>query len=717
MKNLIFALLMLCGVASAQITGSGTINGVGSVSTPTAPILVSITVSPASVSIANGASQQFTATGNYSDSSHQDLTLLATWTSGNSGIAQIGNTVPVQQVKCIAVGGPVTVTATLGIAGTGQITCTGAPPPTLVSIALTPASFSTTNGLSVAYTALGTYSDSSTGDVTTTATWHSSNTGVATIGTLTSSQAVVCGNPGSGTSNISANVSAVTSPNSPLTCNPPSSCGPPTYSCSPTNANTINPPSVPPQVGANTCSAGSLTSCGNKLGANTLVSAGASYNSNFIVRLTDTTYGNPSNAVSTGSGDDNRWNTDSTFISVRVSNTGADKFFSFNPSTMLGSRLYLASQPNGLGWAADTEWSRSNRAIVYGYPINSSQLQKIDISNCVTLPSCGSATAPSPTLVFDFKSTANCLGGSFTVTWNDKAGIAAGDAAFAVSFANSGGQGGAGAHYEDIYVPGKGCIQINTLNGAVTGDAGFSGGSGLTCSPSCTGTVPGWTANFGSGGFVVHNAKINRAGDWLIIVPCVGGSSSCGVVCNTTACANPIFWQIGTTNVNIPLTNLGGHFSEGYSTYVNFFNGKFTGRKFTAPSTVTTYSPAVINTLNQQHVGWMNADPSDTYPFLATTFSSVLSSYPGPYFNEVIGVTPHASATTFRFSPTFNTNKSTAFATTDAIGSVSQDGKFFAWSSDWGGTLGADNGSSSCTLGGPQGGTNCRGDVFVVELE
>src|SRR5271166_3028834 len=43
--------------------------------------LVSIAVTPANPSIAAGKQQQFTATGTYSDGSHQDLTSSATWTS------------------------------------------------------------------------------------------------------------------------------------------------------------------------------------------------------------------------------------------------------------------------------------------------------------------------------------------------------------------------------------------------------------------------------------------------------------------------------------------------------------------------------------------------------------------------------------------------------------------------------------------------------------
>ncbi len=54
--------------------------------------LVSIAVTPLNPSIAVGAHQQFTATGTYSDGSHQDLTNSATWTSSNPSVAIINST-------------------------------------------------------------------------------------------------------------------------------------------------------------------------------------------------------------------------------------------------------------------------------------------------------------------------------------------------------------------------------------------------------------------------------------------------------------------------------------------------------------------------------------------------------------------------------------------------------------------------------------------------
>src|SRR5439155_348645 len=125
--------------------------------TVTAPALVSIAVSPSSASIAKGLTQSFTATGTYTDSSTQDLTGSATWHSSDGAVASIN-------ASGVATGlsvGSSNITATSGgtTSNTAVLTVTA---PTLVSIAVTPASASIAKGLTQPFTAIGTYTDSST---------------------------------------------------------------------------------------------------------------------------------------------------------------------------------------------------------------------------------------------------------------------------------------------------------------------------------------------------------------------------------------------------------------------------------------------------------------------------------------------------------------------------------------------------------------------------
>ncbi|HEY6272836.1 MAG TPA: Ig-like domain-containing protein [Terriglobales bacterium] len=168
------------GLATAVATGntaiqatSGSITGSTGL-TVTPAVLVSIAVTPANPLIASGTTQQFTATGTYSDSSTQNLTSSVTWSSTNTAAATISSAGLATGVAT----GSTTIQATLGsIKGSTGLTVTA----TLVSITVTPANPSIAAGATQQFTATGTYSDSTTQNVTSLAAWTSTNTAVATI--------------------------------------------------------------------------------------------------------------------------------------------------------------------------------------------------------------------------------------------------------------------------------------------------------------------------------------------------------------------------------------------------------------------------------------------------------------------------------------------------------------------------------------------------------
>src|SRR5262245_57800243 len=56
-----------------------------------AAVLQSITVMPVDPIIAKGTTEQFAATGTYSDQTTQDLTNQVTWASADAGVATISN--------------------------------------------------------------------------------------------------------------------------------------------------------------------------------------------------------------------------------------------------------------------------------------------------------------------------------------------------------------------------------------------------------------------------------------------------------------------------------------------------------------------------------------------------------------------------------------------------------------------------------------------------
>jgi galactose oxidase-like protein/Big-like domain-containing protein len=86
------------------------------------------------------------------------------------------------------------------LAGIGQVV--------LSSVAVTPAQASVSIGGAQQFTATGAYSDGTSKDVTTLATWSSSNTGVVTISNTSGSQGLATG-AASGTSTISATLNSV----------------------------------------------------------------------------------------------------------------------------------------------------------------------------------------------------------------------------------------------------------------------------------------------------------------------------------------------------------------------------------------------------------------------------------------------------------------------------------------------------------------------------
>ncbi len=102
----------------------------------------------------------------------------------------------------------------------GRLTVTGGGAPTLTSIAVTAAASSITVGATDQFTATGTYSDGSTKNITSSVTWASSNTSVATIATGGSTPGLATG-VAPGTTNITASSGSITSPAFTLTVTVP----------------------------------------------------------------------------------------------------------------------------------------------------------------------------------------------------------------------------------------------------------------------------------------------------------------------------------------------------------------------------------------------------------------------------------------------------------------------------------------------------------------
>lgn len=169
------------GLNAGSVTITATLGGASAstVLTVTPAALVSIGVTPANPSIADGLTSQLMATGVYTDNSTQDLTASVAWTSSDPTVASISNASASHGLATGVSPGSVTIAAASGsVSGSTSLTVT---PAALVSIALIPATPSIANGTQQQFTASGTYTDTSTHDVTTAVTWSSSDITVASI--------------------------------------------------------------------------------------------------------------------------------------------------------------------------------------------------------------------------------------------------------------------------------------------------------------------------------------------------------------------------------------------------------------------------------------------------------------------------------------------------------------------------------------------------------
>ena len=169
---------------------------------PTVISLSSISIIPSSqINLKKGFTQQFTATGTYSDGSTTDITSQVTWESDKSWIATIQSNGIVEGEAV----GTANITATFsGI--TSQIVPLTVIP--LSSISIFPSSqLNLKIGSTQQFTAMGTYSDGSTADITSQVIWEIDNPTIANV------QSGLVTGDATGTTNITAALSGITSTN------------------------------------------------------------------------------------------------------------------------------------------------------------------------------------------------------------------------------------------------------------------------------------------------------------------------------------------------------------------------------------------------------------------------------------------------------------------------------------------------------------------------
>jgi uncharacterized protein YjdB len=151
---------------SGGVTGSATFS-------VTMATLSSITISPSSIAIANGTDVQLTATGHFSDTSTEDLTSQVAWQVMDETIATVSIATGSEGLLTSVMPGSTSVSAMLG--GRQATASLQVKNVTLMSIAVTPPSSTISVGGTRQLTATGTFSDNSTQDLTTQASWSSAD--------------------------------------------------------------------------------------------------------------------------------------------------------------------------------------------------------------------------------------------------------------------------------------------------------------------------------------------------------------------------------------------------------------------------------------------------------------------------------------------------------------------------------------------------------------
>ena len=192
------------GVANSVAVGSATITAIAEGKNGTASLTVSkaaltgISVTSPSSAIALGQTAQFKAEGTYTDKSVQDITDQVSWSAANPTVAAI-SAAGLAVAKAV---GATQVTASLNnINGSGQISVSA---PALASLAVRSKDASVSLGESEQFSAIGTYTDGSTADLTGTASWSSSAPAVVSI-----NAAGLASTKGTGTVSITAAVGGI----------------------------------------------------------------------------------------------------------------------------------------------------------------------------------------------------------------------------------------------------------------------------------------------------------------------------------------------------------------------------------------------------------------------------------------------------------------------------------------------------------------------------
>jgi uncharacterized protein YjdB len=175
-------LLLSCLALLGGCGGGGSSSGSKNVRT-----ITKISISPQNPTLAKGNTLQLTATAIYSDATHQDVTTSVAWKTNQAAVVAVN---AIGSLSAVGVGAAQVAAQYQGVTGSDSVTVG---PAALVSLTVNPGQSSLPIGESEQLTATGIFTDGSQQDLTQSANWNSSTSGIADVNAIGTTVAVSTG--------------------------------------------------------------------------------------------------------------------------------------------------------------------------------------------------------------------------------------------------------------------------------------------------------------------------------------------------------------------------------------------------------------------------------------------------------------------------------------------------------------------------------------------
>lgn len=366
------------------------------------------------------------------------------------------------------------------------------------------------------------------------------------------------------------------------------------------------------------------------------------------------------------SAEQNSWDASGTHFYVVAGGGGRLQLLDFDPNTL---KIQRRDTPALEEWGREPQFSFSRPNILYGIQARDRRFEQFDL------------TSGKISLVHD---SSSCLKLGFT-DHGSSISVSADDRRFMSVFGPQQDRN----YIVYVYDRDKGCRWYNTMTGEIGGQWGPKGNVSFD-------------VRFG-----VHDARIAKSGDFVLI----SGSKE-----------GPLFWDVDTLTATLcPMhrpTSCGGHHVMGYSHLINLSGQHPMDLRLRSLNHLDTSTPLVDNLEPTQgwydkHPSWNDVNADDTMPACLATYRpdnppGGPPTVKGPWENEVDCVETDGKASrVWRFAHTYSTAQNGFWSS--PRGNVSQDGRFYAFTSDWEDQLGqSTNGPAK---------QKYRTDVFIVELK